>query len=65
MLLAISIAFTLFGVLTSLVSSRRLQKSPSFVEVLEGIQFTGYCITALGFVALYGVASGKIVLPLG
>lgn len=65
MLLAISISAIVFGILIEVVISRKARRDPDFGDAPEGLQFVGYTMVALGAVALYGVLSGQIVLPLG
>ncbi len=64
MLIAVSILVILTGVLIEVAISRRMRRDPDFGDAPEGLQFVGYTMVALGAVALYGVLSGQIVLPL-
>ncbi len=63
MLISLSVFVILSGTAAALLIARRLRRSPSegvVCEVLEGVQFCGYCMVALGLVALYGLLSGQI-----
>lgn len=63
MLTSLCIFVILGGAATALLIARRLRRSPSegvVCDVLEGVQFCGYCMVALGLVALYGLLSGQI-----
>lgn len=65
MLLAISISAIVCGIFIEVALSRKMRSDPDFGDAPEGLQFVGYTMVALGAVALYGVLSGQIVLPLG
>lgn len=65
MLLAISISAIVLGIFLEVALSRKARRDPDFGDAPEGLQFVGYTMVALGAVALYGVLSGQIVLPLG
>lgn len=63
MLTSLCIFVILSGAAAALLIARRLRRSPSegvVCDVLEGVQVFGYCMVALGSVALYGVLSGQI-----
>lgn len=65
MLLAISISVIVCGIFIEVALSRKMRRDPDFGDAPEGLQFVGYTMVALGAVALYGVLSGQIVLPVG
>ncbi len=65
MLISVSILAIIIGILIEVAISRKARRDPDFGDVPEGLQFVGYTMVALGAVALYGVLSGQIVLPLG
>lgn len=65
MLLAISISAIVCGIFIEVALSRKMRCDPDFGDAPEGLQFVGYTMVALGAVALYGVLSGQIVLPVG
>lgn len=65
MLLAISISAIVCGIFIEVALSRKARRDPDFGDAPEGLQFVGYTMVALGAVALYGVLSGQIVLPVG
>lgn len=64
MLLAISISAIVFGIFIEVAVSRKARRDPDFGDAPEGLQFVGYTMVSLGAVALYGVLSGQIVVPL-
>ncbi len=64
MLISVSILAIIIGILIEVVISRKARRDPDFGDAPEGLQFVGYTMVALGAVALYGVLSGQIVLPL-
>lgn len=65
MLISVSILAIIIGILIEVAISRKVRRDPDFGDVPEGLQFVGYTMVALVAVALYGVLSGQIVLPLG
>ncbi len=65
MLISVSILAIIIGILIEVAISRKVRRDPDFGDAPEGLQFVGYTMVALGAVALYGVLSGQIVLPLG
>lgn len=64
MLISVSILAIIIGILIEVAVSRKMRRDPDFGDAPEGLQFVGYTMVALGAVALYGVLSGQIVLPL-
>ncbi len=63
MLLTLSLCIISLGVFAALLVARRLKRSPVTglaCDVLEGVQAFGYVLIALGSVAFYGLASGRI-----
>lgn len=63
MLLCISIAVILIGAAVSLFVTWARQRFPRLKNGCEGAYAVGYSLSAFGAVALYGVLSGQIVLP--
>lgn len=64
MLISIVVVVILCGILTALWTTRQLKRSSPYGDLLEGVRFGGYTVSAFGSVVLYGLLSGQIILPL-
>lgn len=63
MFVSIVVAVILCGILTALWTTHRLKSSSMFRDLLEGVRFGSYTVSAFGSVVLYGLLSGQIILP--
>lgn len=64
MFVFLAILLVAVGILVALWTTWRLRRGSAFGDVLEGVRFGSCAVSALGSVALYGLISGQIVLPL-